>query len=38
VHVAEWDKKADRAHSWEEQVMPFQLLGELERMKRPAKP
>jgi hypothetical protein len=34
----EWQKKADKAGPWEEQVMQFQLLGELERAKRPAKP
>jgi WD40 repeat protein len=34
----EWQKKADKAGPWEEQVMQFQLLGELEGAKRPARP
>jgi hypothetical protein len=34
----EWQKKADKAGPWEEQVMQFQLLGELERAKRRARP
>jgi WD40 repeat protein len=34
----EWLKKADKANSWEEQVMQFQLLGELEPAKRNRKP
>jgi hypothetical protein len=33
-----WLKKADKAGPWDEQVMQFHLLGELERAKRPAKP
>jgi WD40 repeat protein len=36
--AAAWEKKADRADSWEEQVMQFQLLGELERVRQLAKP
>jgi hypothetical protein len=34
----DWRKKADNAGPWEEQVMQFRLLGELERAKRPLKP
>jgi hypothetical protein len=33
-----WRQKADKADGWEEQVMQFQLLGELDAAKRPAKP
>jgi hypothetical protein len=33
-----WQKKADKAGPWEEQVMQFQLLSELERAKRLLKP
>jgi hypothetical protein len=36
--VADWQKKADKAGPWEEQVIQFQLLGELDTIKRPAKP
>jgi WD40 repeat protein len=34
----EWRKKADKAGPWEEQVMRFQLLGELEDARRNPKP
>jgi WD40 repeat protein len=40
-HVQEaddWQKKADKAGPWEEQVMQLHLLGELERAKRPPSP
>jgi WD40 repeat protein len=33
-----WRQRADKAEGWEEQVIQFRLLGELEAAKHPAKP
>jgi hypothetical protein len=33
-----WRQRVGKADGWEEQVIQFQLLGELEAAKRPAKP